>query len=113
MDTSHSTHLVNQFQLHEYTTLTPIEELPSRFHEVKASLCPKVSSYTSKQPEQEWANGLRGLAAFLVMTHHLIVSFNEHAALSTQDADGTVHFWQWPILRVFISPEVSTTKVTF
>ncbi|EGG04024.1 uncharacterized protein MELLADRAFT_89709 [Melampsora larici-populina 98AG31] len=64
---------------------------------------------SSKGVTQHWANGLRGLAAFCVMIHHGIVAFNSEAVLDTNDPDGTVHFWQWPILRSFISPSFLVT----
>ncbi|KAG0140097.1 hypothetical protein CROQUDRAFT_53768 [Cronartium quercuum f. sp. fusiforme G11] len=69
----------------------------------------QVGSHMEKELTQDWANGLRGLAALLVTFHHLVVAFNTHATLNTSDADGTVHFWQWPIIRAFTSPNFMVT----
>ncbi|KAG0146541.1 hypothetical protein CROQUDRAFT_62673 [Cronartium quercuum f. sp. fusiforme G11] len=64
----------------------------------------QIGSDKNKASTQEWANGIRGLAAFSVMNHHLVACFNEQAVTRACDMDGTVHIWQWPIIRVVVSP---------
>ncbi|EGG09444.1 uncharacterized protein MELLADRAFT_95920 [Melampsora larici-populina 98AG31] len=90
--------------------IVALEDQPlgeSRSHEQEEEHVQEAKS--SKSDTQHWANGLRGLAALCVMIHHGIVAFNSEATLETNDPDGTVHFWQWPILRSFISPNFLVT----
>ncbi|EGG01288.1 uncharacterized protein MELLADRAFT_111106 [Melampsora larici-populina 98AG31] len=80
------------------------EPLSTNEYEQEENQVQEIIPCPSKELTQTWANGLRGLAAFCIMIHHSIVAFNSEATLNTKDPDGTVHFWQWPILRAVISP---------
>ncbi|EGG03229.1 uncharacterized protein MELLADRAFT_90230 [Melampsora larici-populina 98AG31] len=74
-------------------------------HDQEGNNSQETVSGASNEATQTWANGLRGLAAFLVMIHHSIAAFNLEATVALKDPDGTVHFWQWPILRAAISSD--------
>lgn len=60
------------------------------------------------EPIQEWANGLRGVAASLVLVHHMLIVFDIRATQTSTEVDQSIRIWEWPILRAFVNRNVSS-----
>lgn len=71
-----------------------------------------TSSETTRQEKLKWAEGLRGLAAFMVAIHHGVAAFYPASAFLPTD-EGVVHIWQRPFIRAILAPQVSSIPILY